>query len=87
MMLHYNIYKSEYTWILDRIWEEELSGKKYNEEVVDCTKEWDAEKALRSKSGTYCVRYENAVLVFIDSEDIHLSEEQISIILDKLGIR
>lgn len=85
--IYYNIYKSEYTWILDRIWEEELSGKKYNEEVVDCTKEWDAEKALRNKLGTYYVRYENAILVFTDSEDIHLSEEQISIILDKLGIR
>ena len=29
--IYYNIYKSEYAWILDRIWDEEINGKKFNE--------------------------------------------------------
>lgn len=85
--LSYTIYKSNNAMILDRIWEEEIYDKKYNEEVVDCTASWGAQKALRNNIGTYYVRYENAILVFSDDEDFYLSEEQIAIILDKLELR
>ena len=85
--ISYRIYKSEYTWILDKIWEEAVNGKKYNEEVVDYTADWDAEKAIRNKIGTYYVRYENVILVFSDYEDISLTKEQIDIILEKLELR
>lgn len=83
----YRIYKSEYVWILDKIWEEVVNGKRYNEEVVECTNDWGAQKALRNNIGTYYVRYGKAILVFGDGEDIYLSEEQIGIILDKLELR
>ncbi len=85
--IYYDVYKSEYTWILDRIWEEEFTEKKFNVEVVDCTADWDAKKALRNSIGNYFVRYENSILIFSDDEDVYLSEEQIAIIIDKLELR
>ena len=85
--IYYNIYRSEYAWILDKIWEEEINGKKVNEEVVDCTSDWYAKKALRNNVGTYYVRYENTILIFSDDKGIYLSKEQIDIILDKLELR
>ena len=85
--ISYRIYKSEYAWILDKIWEEVVNGKRYNEEVVECTNDWGAQKALRNNLGTYYVRYEKTILVFGDGEEIYLSEEQIGIILDELKLR
>lgn len=85
--ISYRIYRSEYTWILDKIWEETVNGKKYNEEAVECTADWDAQKALRNKIGTYYIRYEDSILVFSDYEDLYLLEEQIDIILEKLDLR
>ena len=85
--ISYRIYKSEYVWILDKIWEEVVNSKKYNEKVVECTNDWGAQKALRNNIGTYYVRYENSILVFSDDEDVYLSEEQINIISDKLELR
>ena len=83
----YDVYKSEYAWILDRIWKEEFIERNLDEEVVDCTMDWDAEKAFRNSVGTYYVRYENTILIFNDDEDVYLSEEQIDIILEKLELR
>lgn len=85
--IYYKVYKSEYTWILDRIWEEEFTEKKFNIEVVDCTADWNAQKALRNSIGNYFVRYENTILIFSDDKEVYLSEEQIDIILDKLELR
>ncbi len=85
--VYYNIYKSKYTWTLDRIWEEELSGKKFNEEAEDCTAEWGAEKALRNRIGTYYVRYKDSILIFSEDKDVDLLKEQIETILDKLDLR
>lgn len=85
--IYYFTYKSSYTMILDKVWEDIVGGKKYNESAVDCTDDWDAEKAIRNKLGTYYVRYDNAILVFSDDEDVYLSEDQINIVLDKLELR
>ena len=63
-----------------------MEEKRFNEELVDCTADWGAKKALRDSDSTYYVRYENSILVF-SGEDVNLSEEQIDIILDKLQIR
>ena len=82
--VYYQIYKSKYTWILDTIWEEELDGKKFE---VDCTDDWEAQKALRNQIGTYYVRYHDSILIFNDNEDVYLTEEQIDMILDKLELR
>jgi len=85
--IHYYVYKSSYSTILDKVWDDIISGKKYNEGAVDCTTDWNAKKALRNKLGTYYVRFDNAILEFCDYEDTYLTEEQIDIILDKLKLR
>jgi len=85
--IHYFVYQSAYSGILDKVWEDIVNGKKFNEDAVDCTKDWNANKAIRNKIGTYYVRYDNVILEFSDDEEVYLSEEQIEIILDKLGIR
>lgn len=85
--IRYEVYKSEYIWILDKIWKDELEGKKFNQEMVECTEDWEAQKAFRNNVGTYYVRYKNAILVFSDGGDVYLSKEQIHVILDKLELR
>ena len=84
--IYYHIYRSRHDWILDRIWEEELDAR-YNEDAVNCTELWEAQKALRNRVGTYYVRYDGVVLVFNEDEDIDLTPEQIGIIWEKLDIR
>ena len=82
----YYIYRSEYAWILDKIWKVEIADEEANKEVVDCTLAWDAQKAIRNSYGTYNIRYENAILIFRDDKDVYLSEKQIDSILDKLEL-
>ena len=84
--IRYEIYRSEHDWILDRIWEDELEPK-YNQNRMDCTKNWEAELAFRNKIGEYYVRYEDALLIFSDYEDIVLNSKQIEIIREKLDLR
>ena len=84
--IRYEIYRTEHDWILDRIWNNELEYK-YNENRSDCTKEWAAVEAYRNAIGEYYVRYEDVILMFSDYEDIVLTEEQISIIREKLDLR
>ena len=84
--VYYHIYKSHHSWILDRIWEEELSAR-YNDDIEDCTEKWGADKACRNGLGTYYVRYENAILMLSEETDIFLTEEQIAVICEKLDIK
>lgn len=84
--IHYQIYRSKCDWILNRIWEEEID-EKYNENKTDCKEAWEAEIAFRNEGGDYYVRYEDAVLIFCDNENIYLDSNQISIIRDKLQLR
>ena len=86
-IIHYYVYQSTFVGILDKVWDDILSKKRFNEDAVDCTGDWNAEKAVRNKLGTYYVRYDNAVLEFSDDEEVYLTDEQIDIILDKLGLR
>ena len=85
--VYYTLYQSKNAKILDRIWEEEVTGKKVNEDVEDCTADWGAKQAIRNKIGTYNVRYEDVVLIFSDDEDVYLTTEQIAVILEKLDVR
>jgi len=85
--IHYYVYRSEYSGILDKVWDDIIGGRKYNEDAVDCTEDWEAKKALRNKLGIYYVRLEDAILEFSDYEEVYLSEEQIDIILKKLELR
>ena len=84
--IHYQIYRSKYGWILNRIWKDEIE-KKYNENQTDCKEMWEAEIAFRNEMGDFYIRYEDAILVFCDNEDIYLDKKQISIICDKLELR
>ena len=84
--IHYEVYRSKFDWILNRIWEDE-TDKKYNENKTDCKEAWEAEIAFRNEVGDYYVRYENALLFFYDDESHNLNSKQISIIRDKLELR
>ena len=84
--IQYGIYRTEHDWILDRIWNDELE-QRYNENRTDCADEWDAEIAFRNKLGEYYVRYEDAIFMLSEDEDITLNAEQISIIREKLDLR
>ena len=85
--IYYYIYKSSHPTILDKVWEDIISGEKYNEGAVDCTKDWAAKKAIRNNVGTYYVRYDDAILEFSDNKDVYLTKEQINTILDNLELR
>jgi len=84
--IHYEVYRTEHDWILDRIWNNELEYK-YNEERTDCAKEWEAEEAFRNALGEYYVRYDDVLLMFSDYEELVLDENQIDIIREKLDLR
>ena len=84
--IQYGIYRTEHDWILDRIWNDELEYK-YNETRFDCTKEWAAVEAYRNAIGEYYVRYDDLIFMLSEDADIHLEEEQISIIREKLDLR
>lgn len=67
-------YRSAHRWILDRIWQEET--KNTSARYEDCTEQWDAVFAYRSKGGgNYYIRYPDQVIVFWISAD--LNDEQI----------
>lgn len=84
--ISYEIFRSRYSWILNRIWEDELD-KKQNENKTDCTREWEADIAFRNEIGNYHVRYENVILIFYEGRENVLLPEQIAIIRDKLELR
>lgn len=85
--IRYEVYKTKHTMILDRIWEEEVEERNDKEDVVDCTSDWGAKKAVRNKQGVYHVRYDNVLLIFSEDTEIDLTKEQINIICDKLEVR
>lgn len=76
--LFYDIYTTEYDWVLDKLWEEETDGKA-NETRDYCTEAWDAEEAFRNGGGNYLVRYEDAVWVISPSLEKPLTSEQIDL--------
>jgi len=82
--MYYKVYQSEHAWILDKIWEEEMSSR-FNQDALDCTSDWKAVKAVRNQIGMYYVRY--ADMIFELSEDAELSPEQITVIREKLDLR
>lgn len=84
--IHYEIYRSKYSWILNRIWEDEMDKSK-NESKTECSGDWEAHIAYRNGIGDYYVRYEDAILVFYEDADTILEPGQISIIRDKLQLR
>lgn len=84
--LIYKIYSSEIDWIMEHIWEME-TGKIDESEKTDCTKEWGAEAAFLAGKEKYFVRYENMIVTFADYDGMVLTQAQIDIIREKLGLR
>lgn len=84
--ISYDVFTSEYDWILNRIWEKYTDFKE-DAEVIECAKEWGAEAAYHVWQSRYVVRYENCILIFNDYSNITLTQEQIDIIRDKLDLR
>lgn len=77
--VYYNIYRSEYEWVLDRIWEDAASAR-YNQVGTDCTALWEAQEAYLNGRGEYMVRYEDMILTFSGDEDMELTSQQIDTI-------
>ena len=84
--ISYEIYRSKYSWILERIWEDEMD-KSQNENKTECTKDWEADIAYRNDIGDYYVRYEDAILIFYEDREYVLVPWQIEVIRDKLQLR
>ena len=84
--ISYEIYRSKHSWILNRIWEDEMD-KSQNENKTECTKDWEADIAYRNEIGNYYVRYEDAILIFYEDRENYLVSEQIAVICDKLKLR
>lgn len=77
--IYYQVYKSDHTWVLDRIWNTEMK-RKYNQLGTDVKDIWGAESAIRNVPGSYLVRYPDAVLILNLAEDTVLTHEQVQII-------
>ena len=86
-IIYYYVYRSPYSKILDKVWDEIIGSRDYNEDAVDCTEQWNAIKALRNVAGAYYVRYDNVILEFAEDTEAYLTEEQIEIITEKLELR
>lgn len=84
--ISYEIYRSKHSWILNRIWKDELE-KKQNENKTYYTNAWEADIAFRNEIGDYYVRYEDSILIFYEDMENELDSGQISIIRDRLELR
>lgn len=84
--ISYTVYRSEYDWILTKVWNDELD-KKVNENVTYCSEDWEANIAFLNSVNEYFVRYDNAILIFREYDDESLTIDQINIIRTKLGLR
>lgn len=83
-MLQYQIYCSEYDWLIDGMWDIAKAGMAEGV-PTDCAAEWEAEEAYRDNNGDYYVKYENSYFVLYEWEV--LTKDQIDIIRDKMGLR
>lgn len=83
--LYYEVFRSDYTWVLDEVWRGILKGRATREGTV-CTELWDAEVAILSTSNYYKVRYENTILD-IRCDRHPLTETDIAAIIEAFGLR
>jgi len=81
--LFYDIYQTEYDWVLDKLWEKETNGK-VNDIREYCTEAWGAVEAFRNNAGSYLVLYEDALWVISSSLEAPLTQEQIDAVIAAL---
>ena len=83
--LYYEVFRSDYDWVLDEVWRGILKGRA-TREGTDCTELWDAEIAILSTAGYYKVRYDNTILD-IRCDRNPLTEADITAIIEAFGLR
>ena len=76
--VYYQVFRSEYSWVLDKICNVMETVYDYNGTDVKDT--WRTEFAKRYETGYYVARYPDGVLIFSIAEDKILTEEQAKII-------
>ena len=84
-MLRYQLYCSEYAWLIDGMWDIAKAADMAEGVPTDCTAEWEAQEAYRDSDGDYYVKYENSYFVLYEWEV--LTKDQIDIIRDKMKLR
>ena len=78
----YDVYYSEYDWVLDKIWKDEVEPS--IDKLSECTAEWAAKEAYKKSGVYYYVRHSDSILILFTLDD--LNTEQIAIICDKLEL-
>lgn len=79
---NYQVYRSDYPWVLDRICDNEQ--KAYHQNGTDVTDIWNAEVAVRYENGQYLIRYPEGVVLVSVAKDTVFSQEQTEIIRSAL---
>ena len=77
----YYVYQSQYDWVLDTVWNQEV--RKADQLAEVCADAWDALDAFRTTKGRYVVRYEDRILILKPGPE-PLSQEQIDTIVAAL---
>lgn len=80
--IYYQVYQSDYPWILDKICYNEK--KTYRQNSTDVTDIWNAEFAVRYENGQYLIRYPEVVLLINIAKNTVFSREQVAIIRSAL---
>ena len=77
----YYVYKSQYDWVLDAVWNQE--ARKADQQTENCADDWDALDAFRTAKGRYVIRYEDRILILKPGPE-PLKQDQIDIIVAAL---
>lgn len=80
--VNYQVYKSDHSWVLDKICND--MEKSYHYNGTDVADIWNTVFAKQYENGYYLVRYPEAVLIFGVAEDTVLSPKQAEIIRSAL---
>ena len=83
--LSYNVYRSEYAWVLHKIWETETDTMYYKGTKETDPRPWKALEVRRNKNGiATCARYEDALLFLY--ADTPPAADQIELTLETLNL-
>lgn len=77
--IYYQVYKSDYEWVLDTIWENRMDLK-YNQLGENVTALFDSQEAVRNTLGNYLVRYQDTILLLNMEDGVELTSEQVQTI-------
>lgn len=84
-VLSYDVYRSEYKWVLDKVWKMEKDTAYYRDAEETDPRPWKALEVQNNMRGiAVCARYEDALLFLY--ADTPLAADQTEIILEKLDL-